>query len=191
MAANTSLLMVMNRKYGVKIPTRVRYFLVSKISRLAVLPTLPKFHTYWSSFLEVKRPRPETVHSPISSAEVKNEWSSNTTPPTPCSTLTSLPSFLRYSSTLKMGAVGSCEMFVPFCLTIKAASQRAIFFFVDTATRCISNLTYRLTCHAIRTFRKVTPLSSLVRVQNGGGTYLTNTPSRRQNQRCDNLKYQG
>jgi hypothetical protein len=41
-------------------------------------------------------------------------------------------------------------------------------FFVDTAMRCISNLTYRLTCYAVRTFRRVTLLSSLVRVWNGG-----------------------
>ena len=111
-------------------------------------------------------------------------------PSTPC-TRSSLPSFLRYSSTLKMGAVGSCEMFVPFCLTIKGRIPESSIFFVDTATWCISNLTYRLTCDAIRTLRNVTLLSSLVRLRNGGGTYLTNAPSRRQNQLCDNLKYQG
>jgi len=80
MAAKTALLLAMNRKYGVEIPTKVRYFLVSKMSRPALLPILPKFHAYRSSFLEVKRLKPEAVHSPKSSAEVKNEWSCNTTP---------------------------------------------------------------------------------------------------------------
>lgn len=110
-------------------------------------------------------------------------------PSTPC-TRTSLPSFLRYSSTLKMGAVGSCEMIVTFCQTIKSHIPESNNF-VGTATRCISNLTHRLTCQAIQTFRKVMLLSSLVRVRNGGGTYLTNAPSRPHNQRCDNLKCRG
>ena len=105
-------------------------------------------------------------------------------------TRTSLPSFLRYSSILKMRTVGPCETFVPFCLTIKSRIPESIFFSVDTAMRCISNLTYRLSCHTIRTFQRVTLLSLLLRVRNGDGTYLTNVPSRRQNRRCDNLKFQ-
>jgi len=129
MAANTVTWLAMNRKFGVKILTRTRYFLVSETSRPARLPTQPKFHAYCRSFLGIKRLGREALHSPISSAEVKNEWSCNSSPL--CGymswTRTSLLSFLRYYSTLKMRAVGSCETFVPFCLTVKSRILESIF----------------------------------------------------------------
>ena len=180
----------MNKKFGIKIPTWARYFLVSKTPRPARPPTQPKFHTYRSSFLRVKRLGHEAVQSLISSAKFKNEWSCNSAPPVWSHAVVTDKFTFFFTLFFHPEHGGSRDLrnvcMVPFCLTIK----RRKFFFVETAMRCISNLTYRLTRHAIRTFRRVVLLPSLVRLRNGGGTYLTNARSQRQNQRCNKLKCQ-
>ena len=44
-------------------------------------PPSPKFSWFCLSFSEVKRPGHDVNHSPLSSNEVKNEWSYTSTPP--------------------------------------------------------------------------------------------------------------
>jgi hypothetical protein len=47
----------------------------SKISILALGPSILLFNGHWSSFIRVKRPERLVKHWPSYNAEVKNEWS--------------------------------------------------------------------------------------------------------------------
>jgi len=62
----------------------------SRVERFSVIQYHPNwlweppsllFSGYWGSYLEVKLPVHEAVHSPLPSAKVKNEWIYATTPP--------------------------------------------------------------------------------------------------------------
>ena len=62
-----------------KTPGKRFLSLAKRPNRLWGAPSL-LINGYWSLLLWVKRQRRETCHSPPPSAEVKNEWSSNTSP---------------------------------------------------------------------------------------------------------------
>ena len=73
-------------------------FLLSETSRRAVVPTQPSIQ--WLP--GIKRPGPEADHTPPCSADVRNKWNYNYTPPVRLHTAhiaaycdSSLPSFIR------------------------------------------------------------------------------------------------
>jgi hypothetical protein len=59
-------------------PSRGKRFFFSP--RCPDRPPSLLFNGYWGSLPGVKRPRREVYHLPLSSAKVKNEWSSTGTP---------------------------------------------------------------------------------------------------------------
>jgi hypothetical protein len=163
----------MTREFGVNIPTRERYFLVSKTSRLALLPTSQIFNAYRSSFPGVSGLEHGADHPPVSSVKVKNEWSCNFTPPIRFHAVDT--DKCTFFALLLYSEDGGCRVprnVYTFLPDYKKPHHRNQYFFMYTAMICIFNLTYRITCHAIRTFRRVTVLLSFLRVRNGGGTYF-------------------
>ena len=68
--------------YGVRISAVLRDFSLFKKSRPALGPTQPLTQWVWGgSFMRVRRTGIQVVHSPPSSAEIKNAWSYTSTVP--------------------------------------------------------------------------------------------------------------
>jgi hypothetical protein len=71
----------MGCRCGVRFPAGAKDFSRIKTYRLALGPTQPPVQWFPRVLpLGVKQPRREAVHSPLSSADVKNEWSYTSTP---------------------------------------------------------------------------------------------------------------
>jgi hypothetical protein len=64
--------------------SRQGYGVFSKMSRTSLGLIQPAAQWYLGSFQRVKRPGSEGDHSPLPSAEVKNEWSCTSAPPIFC-----------------------------------------------------------------------------------------------------------
>jgi hypothetical protein len=69
--------------YGVRIPVEAKYYFLSQKSPdRSWVPLIPLFKGFRGSFEGIKRQGSEVNYSPPSSAQVKNEWSYPSTPPT-------------------------------------------------------------------------------------------------------------
>jgi hypothetical protein len=66
---------------GFDIQGRQEILLFSKTPSQFFDPACLMYNGYWGSSLEVNQPGCQVDHSPLSSADVKNEWSYTHTPP--------------------------------------------------------------------------------------------------------------